>query len=151
MAIAALVLAPVFGLLWFAIRGSGDLWPHLIEFVIPTATRNTAVLLIGVGIAVTIIGVGTAWLVATFRFPGRRFFEWALLLPLAVPTYIVAYAYLDVMHPTGPVQTFIRDIFGIASPRDFRLPDIRAMWGCIVLFSLVLFPYVYLPVRALFV
>ncbi|MGE0457281.1 MAG: ABC transporter permease [Bauldia sp.] len=151
IAIAALVLAPVFGLLWFAIRGSGDLWPHLIEFVIPTATRNTAVLLIGVGIAVTIIGVGTAWLVATFRFPGRRFFEWALLLPLAVPTYIVAYAYLDVMHPTGPVQTFIRDIFGIASPRDFRLPDIRAMWGCIVLFSLVLFPYVYLPVRALFV
>lgn len=149
--IAAAVLSPVAGLIWFAAQGSGGLWPHLIEFVIPTATRTTTVLLAGVGVVVTIIGVGAAWLISAFRFPGRRILEWALLLPLAVPTYVIAFAYLDVMHPVGPVQTFIRDLFGIANPQDLWFPEIRSMGGCIALLGLVLFPYVYLPVRALFV
>ena len=83
-------------------------------------------------------------------FPGRRVFEWALLLPLAVPTYIVAYAYLDVMHPIGPVQTTLREILGIARPRDLWFPEIRSLHGCIFLLGMVLYPYVYLPVRALF-
>ncbi len=148
--IAALVLSPVFGLAWFAARGSGDLWPHLLQTVLPTATRTTIILLLGVGVVVTVIGVGTAWLIATYRFPGRRFLEWALLLPLAVPTYVIAYAYLDVMHPVGPVQTFLRDIFNISNPRDLWFPEIRSMGGAIFLLGLVLFPYVYLPVRALF-
>lgn len=148
--VAAAVLSPVAGLIWYAAKGSGDLWPHLIENVIPAATRTTLILLLGVGILVTIIGVGTAWLVSAFRFPGRRFLEWALLLPLAVPTYVIAYAYLDVMHPVGPVQTFLRDLFGIANPRDLWFPEIRSMGGAIFLLGLVLFPYVYLPVRALF-
>ena len=115
-----------------------------------TPPRQTVILLLGVGIVVTVIGVGTAWLIASYRFPGRRFLEWALLLPLAVPTYVIAYAYLDVMHPVGPVQTFIRDLFGIASPADLWFPEVRSMGGAIVLLGLVLFPYVYLPVRALF-
>jgi len=148
--IAAAVLSPVVGLVWFAAEGSGDLWPHLIQYVLPTATRTTVLLLLGVGIVVTVIGVGTAWLISVYRFPGRRFLEWALLLPLAVPTYVIAYAYLDVMHPVGPVQTFIRDLFGIASPADLWFPEIRSMGGAIALLGLVLFPYVYLPVRALF-
>ena len=143
-------MSPVFGLAWFAAKGSGDLWPHLIENVLPSATRTTIILLLGVGVVVTVIGVGTAWLIATYRFPGRRFLEWALLLPLAVPTYVIAYAYLDVMHPVGPVQTFLRDLFNIANPRDLWFPDIRSMGGAIFLLGLVLFPYVYLPVRALF-
>ncbi len=150
LAIAAAVLSPVFGLLWFAAKGSGDLWPHLIQNVLPTATRTTIILLLGVGVVVTVIGVGTAWLIATYRFPGRRFLEWALLLPLAVPTYVIAYAYLDVMHPVGPVQTFLRHILGITNPRDLWFPEVRSMGGAIFLLGLVLFPYVYLPVRALF-
>ena len=76
--------------------------------------------------------------------------DWALLLPLAVPTYIVAYAYLDMLHPVGPVQTALRALLGFDSPRDFRLPDIRSMAGCIVLLGFVLYPYVYLTTRAMF-
>jgi iron(III) transport system permease protein len=148
--IAAAVLSPVAGLIWFAAQGSGDLWPHLFHNVLPQATLTTVTLLAGVGVVVTVIGVGTAWLISAYRFPGRRFLEWALLLPLAVPTYVIAYAYLDVMHPTGPVQTFIRHLFGVAHPGDLWFPEIRSMGGAIALLGLVLFPYVYLPVRALF-
>ena len=104
---------------------------------------------LGVGALVAAIGVGTAWLVTMFRFPGRGVFEWALLLPLAVPTYIVAYAYLDVLHPLGPVQTTLRELLGIARPRDLWFPEIRSLHGCIFLLGVVLYPYVYLPVRAL--
>src|SRR5690606_33855944 len=107
-------------------RGSGALWPHLLANVLPVAVQTTIILLIGVGVMVTVIGVGTAWLIAMYRFPGRRFLEVALLLPLAVPTYIVAYAYLDVMHPVGPVQTWLRAVLGIANPRDLWFPEIRS-------------------------
>src|SRR5690606_26250220 len=75
---------------------------------------------------------------------------WALLLPLAVPTYIIAFAYLDVLHPLGPIQTAVRAIFGIDDPRGFSLPDVRSLWGAILLLGLVLYPYVYLAARALF-
>jgi iron(III) transport system permease protein len=81
---------------------------------------------------------------------GRRVLDWALLLPLAVPTYVVAFAYLDLLHPIGPIQTAIRAVLGIDSPRDFRLPDIRSMTGAILLFGIVLYPYVYLATRAMF-
>ena len=97
-----------------------------------------------------VLGTGAAWLVTAYDFPGRRVLDWALLLPLAVPTYIVAYAYLDLLHPVGPVQTAIRALLGIDSPRDFRLPDIRSMTGCVLLLGFVLYPYVYLTTRAMF-
>ena len=148
--VVAIVLAPLGGLVYFALRGSGDVWPNLIANVLPEAMRTTALLLLGVGTLVAVIGVGTAWLVTVYDFPGRRVFEWALLLPLAVPTYIVAYAYLDVLHPIGPVQTTLREILGIARPRDLWFPEIRSLHGCIFLLGMVLYPYVYLPVRALF-
>lgn len=148
--IAALVLAPVASLAAIAAQGSGDLWPHLISYVLPRAITDTAQLLAGVGVLTTVIGVGTAWLVSAYSFPGRRLFDWALLLPLAVPTYIVAYAYSDLWHPLGPLQGTIRFFLGIESPAGFRLPDIRSMWGCIMLFGLVLYPYVYLTARAMF-
>ncbi len=148
--VAALVLAPVGGLVGLAARGSGDLWPHLIENVLPHAVLETVQLLAGVGILVAIVGVGTAWLVATCDFPGRRILDWALLLPLAMPTYIVAFAYLDILHPVGPVQSLLRELLGIASPADFRLPDIRSLGGCILLLGFVLYPYVYISARAMF-
>lgn len=149
-AVAAGVLAPIGGLAWYASKGSGDLWPHLAGSILPAALQTTALLLAGVGLLVSVMGVGLAWLVAMYRFPGRRFFEWALLLPLAVPTYIVAYAYLDVLHPVGPVQSTIRAVLGIQNPRDLWFPEIRSLPGAILLLGFVLYPYVYLPARALF-
>ncbi|MCX5495942.1 iron ABC transporter permease [Kaistia dalseonensis] len=150
-ALAALMaLAPILGLVYFALRGSGALWPHLIANVLPAASLTTLLLLLGVGTIVTIIGVGTAWLVAMHRFPGRRLFEWALLLPLAVPSYVMAFAYLDVAHPVGPIQSGLRALFGITDPRGLPFPEIRSLGGAIFLLGVILYPYVYLPVRALF-
>tara|TARA_R110000824_G_scaffold390760_15_gene587945 strand:+ start:47641 stop:49326 length:1686 start_codon:yes stop_codon:yes gene_type:complete len=149
--VALLALAPLLVLVSIAAQGSGDLWPHLAANVLPRAVGQTAILLVGVGLFVILVGVGAAWAVTAYEFPARKFAEWALLLPLAVPTYVVAFAYLDILHPLGPVQSLIRDVLGIASPRDLRLPDIRSMAGCIVLLGLVLYPYVYLSARAMFV
>lgn len=148
--IACAMLLPLLSLAWTALQGSDGLWSHLLVYVLPTSARNTAWLLGGVGPLVVAIGAGTAWLVSAYEFPGRRVLAWALLLPLAVPTYIVAYAYLDLLHPLGPVQSTLRALLGIDSPRDFRLPDLRSLPGCIALLSLVLYPYVYLTVRAMF-
>ena len=106
--VAAIVLAPIIALFAIAAQGSGDLWPHLLAYVLPQAVHDTALLLLGVGVVTVVVGVGTAWLVTTCRFPGRGFFDWALLPPLAVPTYIVAFAYLDILHPLGPIQTALR-------------------------------------------
>ncbi|MDX6805871.1 iron ABC transporter permease [Terrihabitans rhizophilus] len=148
--VAALVCLPILSLVLIAAGGSQGLWGHVIANVLPSAARDTLILLAGVGVLVCTIGTGTAWLVTAYDFPGRRSLQWALLLPLSVPTYIIAYAYLDILHPVGIVQTTLRDLLGYASPRDFRLPDIRSMTGCILLLGLVLYPYVYLTTRAMF-
>ncbi len=124
---------------------------HIASTVLPTALRDTVILLTGVGVLVAAIGTGAAWLVTAYDFPGRRMVEWALLLPLAVPTYIVAYAYMDILHPIGPVQTVLRSILGFDRPQDLRLPDIRSMIGCILLLGFVLYPYVYVGVRAMLI
>lgn len=148
--LAAVLLAPVASLAVAAADGSGELWPHLAAYVLPQAIRETGLLLAGVGILVIGLGTGTAWLVSAFAFPGRRLLDAALLLPLAVPTYVVAYAYLDLMHPLGPVQSGLRGLLGLSSPRDLSFPDLRSLPGCILLLGFVLYPYVYLPTRALF-
>lgn len=148
--VALLVIAPIAALALTASGGSVDLWRHLIAYVLPVAVRDTLVLLAGVGLLTAGIGTAAAWLVTAYDFPGRKVIDWALLLPLAVPTYIIAYAYLDILHPVGPVQTALRALLGIENPRDLRLPDIRSMAGCIGLLSVVLYPYVYLTARAMF-
>lgn len=148
--IAAIVVSPVVALVYIASAGSGDLWPQLTAYVLPSAAANTAGLLTGVGLLTGIIGVGTAWLVATANFPGRRFFDWALLLPLAIPTYILAYAYLDLLHPLGPIQSALRALLGISDPRALHFPELRSMGGAIFLLGFVLYPYVYLAARASF-
>lgn len=148
--LAACVLAPVLSLAWEAAQGSPGLWRHLGAHVLPTATANTLMLLAGVGVLATTLGAGCAWLVSAYRFPGRDVLAWALLLPLAVPTYIVAYAYLDILHPLGPIQEAIRALLGYDSPRQFRLPDIRSLGGAIFLLGFVLYPYVYLTARMMF-
>ena len=148
--LAAILLAPVVSLAVAAADGTGELWPHLAAYVLPQAIRETGLLLVGVGLLVTALGTGTAWLVSAFAFPGRRLLDAALLLPLAVPTYVVAYAYLGLMHPLGPVQSGLRGLLGLSSPRDLSFPDLRSLPGCILLLGFVLYPYVYLPTRALF-
>ncbi|MFA7623643.1 MAG: iron ABC transporter permease [Pusillimonas sp.] len=148
--IALCVVTPVVTLGWLAFQGSVDHWTHLLDYVIPAAFLNTVLLLLGVGTLVTCMGTGAAWLVTAFTFPSQRILSWALLLPLAVPTYIVAFAYLDILHPIGPFQSFIRDILGYSSPREFRLPDIRGLPGAVFLLGFVLYPYVYLSTRVMF-
>lgn len=148
--IALGVLAPVLSLGWLALGADVSHWAHLARHVLPDAALNTLVLLAGVGVLVLVIGTGCAWLVTTCEFPGRQVLGWALLLPLAMPTYIVAFAYLDLLHPIGPIQGAIRWLLGYDSPRQFRLPDIRSMAGAIFVLGFVLYPYVYLTARAMF-
>lgn len=150
VAVAIIVLLPLASLVWTAAQGSGDLWPNLLRNVLPHALSQTLLLVLGVGVLAGGIGTGTAWLVAVCRFPGRGIFEWALLLPLAIPTYIQAFVYVDAVHPLGPIPTLMREILGIASPRGLWLPEVRSLPGCIVLLGLVLYPYVYLTARAAF-
>jgi len=147
---AAAVLLPFLALAFEALQGSEGLWAHLFSTILPVALRDTLILLSGVGILVAMLGTGAAWLVTAYDFPGRRTLEWALLLPLAVPTYIVAYTYLDILHPIGAVQGTIRTLLGYSSPREFRLPDIRSMAGCIIVLAFVLYPYVYIATRSMF-
>lgn len=148
--VAFLAAVPVVAIAVLALQGSGEVLGHLAVTVLPVAFRNTVLLLAGVGVLVILIGTGAAWLVTAYDFPGRRIVSWALLLPLAFPTYIIAYAYLDLLHPIGPVQTLIRSLLGFSSPQQLRLPDIRSIAGCIVLLSFVLYPYVYVTARAMF-
>jgi iron(III) transport system permease protein len=144
------VLAPIVSLIMLALGDAGDVWPHLVRTVLPRAVVTTAQMMLGVGILTVLIGVSTAWLVTMCRFPGRRFFQWALLGPLAIPTYIVAYTSVELLDYTGPAQSVIRWLFGFTSARDYWFPEIRSLGGAIVVMSLVLYPYVYLTTRATF-
>lgn len=148
--VALLTALPIASLALTALGGDGTIWPHLLTYVLPAAVADTALLLAGVGLLVAVIGTGTAWLVSAYDFAGRRWLEWALLLPLAVPTYIIAFAYLDILHPVGGFQDGVRGLLGYDSPRQFRLPEIRSLGGCILLLGFALYPYVYLTARAMF-
>ena len=118
--------------------------------MIPPALVQTALLLAGVAAITIVVGVGTAWIVTTFAFPGRDALTWLLPLPLAIPTYIVAYVYVDILDALGPVQSMLRAIFGWRSAADYWFPNIRSLGGAILLFGFVLYPYVYLAARAMF-
>lgn len=154
---AAITAAPLLHLMAIALgfgprglAGTPDLWNHLFRYVLPAALWDTALLLGGVGMLAGTIGVVTAWLVTVYRFPGRDTLAWLLVLPLAVPTYIVAYVYADLLEPLGPVQTALRALTGVASPRDLFFPDVRSLGGAIVLIAFVVYPYVYLGARSMF-
>src|SRR5918995_3471579 len=150
LALAALVLAPVLSLILLGLRGDPDIWGHLASYVLPAALQDTALLLAGVAIITAVTGIGTAWLVTAYRFPGRDNFRWLLPLPLAIPTYIVAYVYVDVFDPLGPVQSGLRALFGWRSAADYWFPNVRSLGGAIFVIRFVLYPYVYLAARAMF-
>ena len=124
-------------------------WLHLAHTVLWGYVSNTAVLALGVGLGVVALGVGAAWLVSMCQFPGRSLFEWALLLPFAVPTYIIGYTYTDLLQYAGPIQTALRELTGWGHA-DYWFPPIRSLGGAIAVMTLVLYPYVYLLARAAF-
>jgi len=148
--IALLVSIPILSVIsnvFFA--SSGDIWGHLAATVLPGYVRNSLLLMVGVGTGVLVIGVGTAWLVTMCSFPGSRHFQWLLILPMAMPAYLLAYTYTDLLAFEGPVQGYLRAVTGWGAA-DYWFPEIRSIEGAIVLMSLVFFPYVYLLTRTAF-
>ena len=131
------------------VGGTSATWSHLVQTVLPEYILNSLWLCLGVGVGVGSLGVTTAWLTAMHEFPGRRFFEWALVLPLAMPAYVMAYVYTDFLQFVGPLQTALRGAFGWQHG-DYWFPDIRSLPGAILMFVCVLYPYVYLLVRTAF-
>ena len=149
-AVAAMTLLPVITILLLAFFPSENIWPHLISTTLPKYIGNTLLLLGGVGVSVLITGVATAYLVTACEFPLRKSLEWLLLLPLAMPAYVIAYLYTDLLEFAGPVQIALRALFDWRLAGDYRFPEIRSMGGAIMLMGLVLYPYVYLMARASF-
>ena len=129
--------------------GSSDTWAYLASTVLPDYLWSTLWLCLGVGCGTASMGVGAAWLVTRYDFPLRSTMEWALVLPLAVPGYVMAYTYTDLLQYVGPVQTALREAFGW-SRADYWFPDVRSLSGAVLLFSLVLYPYVYMLARTAF-
>jgi len=149
VALAALLAVPVVFVAGNVFVPSGGAWEHLAETVLADYVHNTVWLALGVGAGVVVVGVGTAWLVTMCSFPGSRTLDWALILPLAVPAYVMAYAYTDFLQFSGPLQTWLREITGWRV-RDYWFPDIRSLGGAITVMIFVLYPYVYLLARTAF-
>jgi iron(III) transport system permease protein len=150
LAMAGAVAVPLVAVTSLALLPSDDIWSHLASTVLPRYLRTTLLLVLGVGLATLFVGVAAAWLVTLCRFPRRRFFEWALLLPLAMPAYVVAYVYTDLLEYAGPVQAMLRHVFAWTSRREYWFPEIRSLGGAVAMLTLVLYPYVYLLARAAF-
>ncbi|MGY6697755.1 MAG: ABC transporter permease [Roseinatronobacter sp.] len=147
--IIAIILMPIITVLSRVFMSSDGIWAQLADTVLPLYVQNSLIMVGGVLTLATIIGVTTGWLVAAFDFPGRRTFEWALMLPMAMPAYVIAYVYFDRLSYWGPVQTWLRELFGWGRG-DYWFPQMASLPGAIVLMALVLYPYVYLLSRAAF-
>lgn len=147
--VAAVLAAPLAALVANVFVPGGEAWRHLAETVLPDYIANSVALVVLVGAGTGVVGVATAWLVARFDFPGRAALEWALLLPLAMPAYVMAYVYTDLLQFAGPIQSALRSLFGWAAG-DYWFPDIRSLGGAALLMVAVLYPYVYLLTRATF-
>ncbi|MCU7977828.1 iron ABC transporter permease [Shewanella sp. SW36] len=149
-AVAALLVLPLFALIFQAFQPDEAVFGHLMATVLPTYIINSLLLIFWVSLGALLLALPCAWLMARCEFVGRRYLQWALLLPLAMPAYIVAYVYTDLLDYAGPVQRGLRSIFGWDSPQDYFFPDIRTLGGAACMLSLVLFPYIYLLARTAF-
>ncbi len=149
LAVAGIVALPVLGIASSLLSWQSELWRHIAETQLLEIVANTLVLLAGVGLGTTLIGTGTAWLVTMCRFPGSRAMQWILLLPLVLPTYIIGYAYADLLAFAGPLQGALRTATGWGRG-DYWFPDLGSAGGVALLFTLVLYPYVYLAARTAF-
>jgi iron(III) transport system permease protein len=150
-ALAALMALPLATVVALSLGAQESVWPHLIRTVLPGALADTGLLLAGVATLTLLFGTGTAWLVTMYRFPGRGLLDRLLVLPLAMPTYIVAYCYVELLDFSGPVQRTLRALFGWRTVKDYWFPDVRTLTGAVLVLSAVLYPYVYLSARASFV
>lgn len=150
-AVVFLMALPIATTVWLAFSPKENIWPHLLATVLPNSLMQTFALMVGAGILTLVTGAGTAWLVTMYRFPGRALADRLLVIPLAMPTYIVAYCYVELLDFSGPVQSGLRALFGWQSARNYWFPEIRSLYGAIFVMSSVLYPYVYLSARASFV
>lgn len=146
--IAALVILPLATVILLAFGNGDGVWAHLASTTLPRYLSNTLVLMACVGTITGVVGTVTAWLVTMYRFPGRNWLQWALLMPLAIPAYIGAYALTDLLEYAGPVQSGLRALFGWSTSRDYWFPEIRSRWAAVLVLSAALYPYVYLLTRA---
>lgn len=146
----ALCVLPLFALTFRALQPDEAVFGHLMATVLPSYIINSLLLIFGVSVGALLLALPCAWLVARCEFIGRRYLQWALLLPLAMPAYIVAYVYTDLLDYAGPVQRGLRSLFNWNSPQDYFFPDIRTLGGASCVLSLVLFPYIYLLARTVF-
>lgn len=150
LAISIMVLLPILAVFWFALHPIDNIWPHLIATTLPRYVANTAVLMVCVGLVAAVVGTGAAWFVVMYKFPGRQWLQWALLMPLAVPAYVGAYALVDFFEYAGPIQTALRATFGWTNSQDYWFPAIRTRGAAVVVLSAALYPYVYILARAAF-
>lgn len=148
--IALAVLLPIISVVVIALNPRENIWPHLISTTLPRYLENTAVLMACVGVLSASVGTGAAWLVTMYRFPLVRWLEWLLLLPLAIPAYVGAYALVDFLEYAGPLQTALREVFGWQTARDYWFPEVRSRGAAIIVLSSAMYPYVYLLTRAAF-
>ncbi|OED42400.1 iron ABC transporter permease [Chromatiales bacterium (ex Bugula neritina AB1)] len=148
---ALLICLPIISVVWLALFPSENIWPHLYATVLPGYLFNTFLLMAGVATGTLAIGVTTAWVVTHYEFTGRNLFVWALLLPFAVPAYVIAFIYTDLLEYSGPLQSSLRHLFGWQTSADYYFPSIRSLGGAICMMVLVLYPYVYLLARAAFI
>ncbi len=148
--IAGFLALPIIAIAWIALTGSLDDLAHLVTSVVPRATGRTLVLMAGTACLTGITGIATAWLIASCDFPGRRILSAALVLPLAMPTYLAAYAFGEFFDFTGPLQTGLRAIFGWTSAKEYWFFDLRNTGGAIFVLGSVLYPYIYLTCRSMF-
>lgn len=146
----AIVALPVLSVVYLAFFPEENIWPHLINTTLPRYLTTTVQLMIGVALITLVVGLSSAWAVTMCEFPGRKFFEWAMLLPFAVPAYVIAYVYTSLLDYAGPVQGALRDWFGWTSAADYWFPAIRSLEGATLMIGLVVYPYVYLLARAAF-
>ncbi len=148
--IATVVILPIVAVIWFALNPTEPIWSHLWATTLPRYLTNTVVLMVSVGALAAAVGTGAAWVVVMYQFPGRRWLQWALLMPLAVPAYVGAYALVDFFEYAGPVQTAMRTAFGWQTSQDYWFPAIRTRGAATVVLAAALYPYVYILARAAF-
>ena len=148
--LCSLILGPVLAVLVAAFGDSGGLWSHLYDTVLGRYISNTLILMAGVGVVAIGFGVSSAWVINRYDFAGRRILEWMLLLPAAIPAYIIAYSYTEFFEYAGPLQSGLRHLFGWQSPRDYWFPEIRSLGGAILVMASVLYPYIYMVTRIAF-
>ncbi len=150
MVVALLLLIPVAGIIAGIFGADGGAWAHISRTTLPELATNSLILAVGVAVGVVIVGTLCAWLTAQRDFPGRAVFEWLLILPLAVPAYVMAYTYTDVLQYAGPLQSALREMFGWQARGDYWFPDVRSLGGAATLMTFVLYPYVYVLARVAF-